>query len=417
MGLFSLLTQFKNMKEIKKLNSTIEVVNETEHTNITGLWNDSSLMCRFSKGEDLSFFDTIVLPEEFSAIIHKDEKCIEFIFAPILSDNIVIDRKFEFNYNNESFIVSYESPSPILETLAKNFRPMEESTETQYRNLRAFKDFYREDKTPGMEKFFKDRIPISFFVKGNINKIENYTEFAKSLNFYMAFYHRKSPSILIFNEKQETEEFNEYCHTTDNGFPKHINSLKVDPVILDLFHIAAETPNIRMKYIFYYQVLEYCSYYYLNDDLKRKLNNVVKNPDIINNSNHYSKILIEEFKNYFKTNDDRLKLEKLINDYVIYSDIEKEIIANHEYFSKDLEFEGGFKIKALIKGENEAKEPHNDILKSIVDRVDKIRNVLVHIRESRENKVILPTRKNNHLLIPYLFLVRRIAETIAIKFE
>lgn len=171
-----------------------------------------------------------------------------------------------------------------------------------------------------------------------------------------------------------------------------------------------------MKYIFYYQVLEYCSYYYLNEDLKRKLNNVVKNPDIINNSDYYSKILVEEFKNYFKANDDRQKLEKLIKGYCSYSDIKNEIIANAEYFSKDLEFEGGFKLDALINSEKEAKNPHKDILKSIVERVDKIRNVLVHIRESRENKVILPTKKNNHLLIPYLFLVRRLAETISIKY-
>lgn len=405
------------MIEFKKLNPTIEFVTETEHININGLWNDSSLMCRFSKEEDLSLFDSIILPEEFSAIIHKNDNCIEFIFGPLHSEDDIINRKFEFNYNNENFKLSFENPTPVLETIAKSFRPNEESTETRYRNLRPFRDFYREDKSPGMEKFFKDKVPISFFVKGNIEKIDNYPEFAKHLNFYMRFYHRRSPGILIFNEKQDKEDFNEYCHTTENGFPEHINSVQIEPVILDLFHIASETPNIRMKYIFYYQVLEYCSYYFLNEDLKRKLNNVVKNPDIINNSNYYSKVLVEEFKNYFKANDDRQKLEKLINSYVNYSDIEKEIIANHKYFSTDLEFEGGFKISALIKGEEEAKNPHKDILKSIVDRVDKIRNVLVHIRESRENKVILPTRKNNHLLIPYLFLVRRIAEIIAIKYE
>lgn len=405
------------MTEFKKNNPTVEFVTETEHINITGLWNDTSLMCRFSKEQDLSFLDTIILPEEFSAIIHKKDNCIEYIFGPLDAEDEIINRKFEFNFNNENFQLSFKSPTLVLETIAKAFRPNEESTETRYRNLRPFRDFYRDDKSPGMEKFFKDRVPISFFVKGNIEKINNHSEFAKHLNFYMSFYHRRSPSILIFSEKQDKENFNEYCHTIENGFPKHINSIQIEPVILDLFHIASETQNIRMKYIFYYQVLEYCSYYFLNEDLKRKLNNVVKNPDIINNSNYYSKVLVEEFKNYFKANDDRQKLEKLVDSYVNYSDIENEIISNHKYFSSDLEFEGGFKIPALIKGEQEAKDPHKDILKSIVDRVDKIRNVLVHIRESRENKVILPTRKNNHLLIPYLFLVRRIAEIIAIKYE
>lgn len=405
------------MKNFKKLNPTVEITTETEHINIKGLWNDSTLMCRFSKGENLEPLKNLTLPEEFSAIIHNDDNCIEFIFGPLINDNEIINRKFQFNYNNETFELSYENSSPALEILAKGFRQIDEISDTRYRNLRLFKDFYREDKPQGLEKFFENRVPISFFLKGNLDKIDSLIEFAKNLNFYMRFYHRRSPAIMIFNENQEKKEFNEYCHATENGFPEHINSIEIEPVILDLFQIASETPNIRMKYIFYYQVLEYCSYYYLNQDLKRKLNNVVKNPDIINNSSLYSKILVDEFKNYFKSNDDRQKLEKLVCDYCSYSDIKNDIISNSDYFSNDLEFEGGFKISALIKGEDDAKDPHKDILKSIVDRVDKIRNVLVHIRESRENKVILPTKKNNHLLIPYLFLVRRIAETIAVKYD
>ena len=49
--------------------------------------------------------------------------------------------------------------------------------------------------------------------------------------------------------------------------------------------------------------------------------------------------------------------------------------------------------------------------------IDTIRNVLVHARESRENVVISPTYKNSDLLRPYLYLLRRIAEVVVIKFE
>jgi len=42
---------------------------------------------------------------------------------------------------------------------------------------------------------------------------------------------------------------------------------------------------------------------------------------------------------------------------------------------------------------------------------------MVHVRESRENKVILPTRHNTDLLIPYMFLIRRIAEVVAYSHE
>lgn len=407
----------QQMKKFKENNPTVEISTETEHLNIEGLWNDPTFMCRFSKDEDLSKLNDIKLPEELSAIIDLKENKIEYIFSPLHKDDTIIGRKYEFNYKSETFELSFEKPSITLEILAKAFREKDASSETRYRNLRSFKDFYRDDKTPGMERFFKDRIPISYVVRGKLDLITDQIDFAKTVNFYNNFYDRKSPSIVIFSEKNTDADFSEFCHNEANGFPKHINSVNVEPVILDLFQIASETKNVRLKYIFYYQVLEYCSYYYLNEGLQRKLNNLVKNPDIINNSNHYSKVLVEEFKNYFKANDDKQKMEKLICDHVSYSDLENEIVMNHAYFSKDIVFDGGFKISALINNENEAKNPHKDIIKSIIDRIDKIRNVLVHIRESRENKVILPTKKNNHLLVPYLFLARRLAEIVAIKYN
>lgn len=406
------------MEAFKKLNPTVEIKEETEHLNITGLWNDSSLMCRYKKNQDLSSLNTIQLPEEFSAIIHVQNNQIEFIFNPIESGAEVVNRDFCFNYNNESYMLSYKESSEVLKLLAMGFHKTEDDRgETYYRNLSMFKGFFSEDKSDRMKEFFKNKVAISFFVEGDISKIEDLKSFSKHVNFYMNYYHRKSPNILIFAEKQEKEVYNEFCHTIENGFPNHINSVKIDPVILDLFGIATRTSSTRMKYIFYYQALEYFSYYYLNFDLKSKLNNVVKNPDIINNADRYSKILIEEFKDYFKSNNDKQKLEMLVVTYCSYSDIESEISANPEYFSKDIEFEGGFKLEALLNNSEEAKKPHRDILKSVVDRIDRIRNVLVHIRESRENKVILATSKNNDLLIPYLFLLRRISEVIAIKYD
>jgi hypothetical protein len=405
------------MKKFKENNPAIKISTETEHVNIEGLWNDATFMCRFSKSEDISKLNDIILPEALSAIIDLKENHVEYIFAPLHEKDALIGRKYEFNYNSETFELSFETPSKTLELLAKGFRPNEDASDTRYRNLRLFKDFYRDDKTPGMERFFKNRVPVSYVVRGNLDLITDQLDFAKTVNFYNRYYDRNSPSILIFSENNPDEDFVEYCHNEANGFPKHINSVNVEPVILDLFQIASETKNVRLKYIFYYQVLEYCSYYYLNEGLQRKLNNLVKNPDIINNSNHYSKVLVEEFKNYFKANDDKQKMEKLVCDHVSYHELANEIIMNHDYFSKDIVFDGGFKISALINNENEAKNPHKDILKSIIDRIDKIRNVLVHIRESRENKVILPTKRNNHLLVPYLFLTRRLAEIVAIKYN
>ncbi|MGC3977786.1 MAG: hypothetical protein QM751_05835 [Paludibacteraceae bacterium] len=151
--------------------------------------------------------------------------------------------------------------------------------------------------------------------------------------------------------------------------------------------------------------------------MKRNLNNILKNPDLISNHNKYSRLIIEEFKNNFKNNDDKIKLEKVVSDYCNYSEIEHEIKQNPTFFYEDINFDGGFILTAILKDKSEIENPPKDIMKKIVDRIDNIRNVLVHIRESRENKVILPTKRNHNLLFAYVFLLRRIAEKVAIKFD
>lgn len=401
-------------------NKEIKKKEEADHINLENLWGDQTFICRFDKSIDFTPIENVELPIELSAFFHKESSILEFIYAPIPETDNVISRSFKFYYDGEEFEASFDRPSEALKLISASFRETDIKSETDYRNLRLFRDYYKPDdiQTEGMKKFFKGKTPISFFIKGNFSKIKNeFVGLSKHLNFYMKYFDRKTPIIVTFETDQTKETFALPCHSEEMKFPEIINCRKIEPVIIDLLKIANETANIRLKYIFYYQVLEYCSYYHLNEELKRKLNNVVKNPDVLNNSSHYSKQIIDEFKNYFKANDDRQKLEKLILDYCDYNDIKLEVKSNHKYFSQDVLFDGGFKIDALIKNEDEAENPSKEILKSIIDKIDKIRNVLVHIRESRENKVILPTKRNNHQLIPYLYLIRRIAEIIAMKYE
>lgn len=399
-------------------NKTIKKKEETDHINFETLWGDDTFMCRFEKTADFSPIENIELPNEFSAIYHKDKSCLEFIYSVIPKTETTTNRKFKFHFEGLEFEAYFDKPSESLNLLASGFRATGVPSDTNYRNLRMFYDFGKNNQSDGLKKFFNDKVPTSFFVSGDFSKIQfDFVRLAKHLNFYMRYFDRKTPVILIFNTDKEKEKFVLPCHTETKEYPETINARKVEPVILDLLQVASETNNIRLKYIFYYQILEYCSYYHLNEELKRRLNNIVKNPDVLNNSGHYSRQIIEEFKNYFKTNDDKQKLEKLILDYCEYDDIKLEIKCNSQYFSQEIVFDGGFKLPALIKNADEAENPSKDILKNIVDKIDKIRNVLVHIRESRENKVILPTKNNNHQLIPYLYLIRRISEIIAIKYE
>ena len=88
------------------------------------------------------------------------------------------------------------------------------------------------------------------------------------------------------------------------------------------------------------------------------------------------------------------------------------MITDEKIFDKI--YSGAKETKEKKKEKDRLKQ---ELINSIADRIERIRNVLVHIRESRENKVIFPTRNNNRKLLPYLYLVRRMSEIIAMKYN
>lgn len=409
----------KNLEILKKNNPSIEIVEETDHINISKMWDDSTFMCRLEKTTNFSPLANVSFPNELSAIYHKDTSTLEVIFSPILKNDPINERVFNFFYKGVEFKASFGEPTELFKIIATGFRETDNSSDTDYRNLRKFRDYYKQDTLPKyIQKYFENREPINFFIQGDFDKAaSNFVAIAKHLNFYMHYYDRETPVLVIFEQEQDKEDYKTPCITKSNGFPKVINFTTFDPVLIDLFQVSRRTANVRLKFIFYFQVLEYCAYYHLNDDLKKRLTNIIKRPDLLNNTNDYSKLLIEEFKDYFRQNDDSIKLEKLLLDFCTWHDIKHEIECNKEYFSIDLVFDGGLRIPALISDKETFETEPKGILKSAKGNIEKIRNVLVHLRESRENKVILPTPKNNNLLIPYLHLIQRIAEKIAIQHE
>jgi len=426
----------KSLETFKKTNSSIEILEETEHININNLWSDNSFMCRFDKDSDFSSLEDIELPCELNAIFHKNEQKLEFIFAPLSNDQHYLNRKTTFYYKGIELKTEFGQPSEALKLLSMGFRKIDTPNDSSYRNLEIFCDYYRlDDQNEPMKKYFEDKIPYSFYVQGDFKKTKNeFVQICKHLNVYLKYFDRKSPIIAIVNNDAKSDSYKIPCYTNDNSYPEQISANVIDPVAIDLLQVAQETGNSRLKYLFYFQVLEYFAYYYLDEELKRKLSNILKSPDLLHNSGSYTKTIIEELKDYSNNTSDKQKLTRLLNDYLTVDDILNELKCNIKNFSNDLEFDGNFKIPAILQDEKsleklffegkETKEKKkerlkakSDLISNIADRIDNIRNVLVHIRESRENKVILPTRNNNRKLIPYIFLIRRIAETIAIKYE
>lgn len=403
------------MDRIKKFtanNNCIKAENKEEKLIINNCWNDSSIRFEFSNDEDLAYMDNIVLPKELFAIFHKAANKYEFIFLPLSEE---YKRSFEYIFCGQTYKLYYGPPTNECKELASHvlLNDTADINERAYGMLR-YSQYYAEEGR-NQEPLF----PTNFFIEGDFTIIpyEKQIDFFRHVNFMMSYYDRQSPRILIYNETEENiSDIKIPCRSYNETFPTIINSKHFDTTLLELMEAARRTGSYRLKYIFYFQVLEYCSYYYIENSLKRKITNIIKSPDILN-SEKYSNRIIEIYSEYFKSNKDDKRMERLLLDLCTYDDIKDELKINSKYFIQDMCFEGGFSIKGLFKDEAEIDAPPQNIIPTIRKNVDSIRNVLVHARESRENSEIKPSQKNAQLLMPYLFLLRRIAETVIIKFE
>lgn len=413
-------THQKYIDKIKKINTEINIDSTTDDKYIiSNAWNDKSFQIECKKSNLKSISNVRFVPQLF-AIYHTEIKELEYIFTVLSENEPLILREFEFVFNNRIFVAKFKQTSKVIKTLASGL--IESSLEDSHcRNLLIFRDYQLDEskKSPYMRKYFVDKIPYSFNISGPFDEIKtNFIDFSRHLNMYMQYFDRKMPIIVIEQESEETT-YKQPCKLNHGAFPTRINATTIDPTALELLLTARETASQRLKYIFYYHVLEYFAYYYLDEVSKKKLRNMLSNPDLLGNSDHYIKLIMELYQDASKSGD-KDKLIKLLKNNISFDDIKDEIICNVDYFTSDIEFDGGFRLNKLPHSKDVFTNKSDtiagdELIKTIVERIDKLRNVLVHVRESRENKVILPNIKNNRKLLPYIYLVRRIAELISIK--
>lgn len=413
------------MKEdFKKNNTYSEVIEETKHIKIEKPWNDDTFIILLDKKDkNINKLKNVILVDYLAAVYHLKDDVLEFIFQPLSGEDEehFLSRRFEYNYEGDTFKCYFDKTSDALSLIAKGFQRIKTSSKTQFRELRMLNDYFTLDEQPEfIKEFFKDAKPYSFYVKGNLKKYaEDFTYFLRLFNFYLEYFERGCPQVIIYKKEYYDEEFTEPCYSTDpTNFPDIINAKNIDYTILETLSIAHRTEDTRLQFIFYFQVLEYCTYYFLDNNIKKELNNILKRPDINSKSKEYTRNILENLQDHFnKYRNDSDKMEKIFTEYITYDDIILELLENGDYFCKDVEFDGGLVIKKLFNKPEEIENSNDNMLSTIRKNIERIRNVLVHLREQRENKVILPTPDNDKKLLPYLYLIKRISEKIAIQYE
>lgn len=375
-------------------------------------WEDRTISIRLYGKYVPQLIDTLnslVLPPRFSAIFHIDTNIAEFIWSAISNDEETTSRSFNFNFNGRNYKCYYAQASDKLRMLATHALRRVWYSPSEHRNILSLRQYFRDrEEDPDQVEGFT---PISFFIEGFNSYDETFlVELSKNLNFNMQYFDRGSPVIDIHFLTSSPEIANEPIQYINESFPNIIVSKSKDSLLLDLSSEALQS-EVRMKYLYHYQIIERASYFYLSDSTKSKLNKLLNSPDIQNNTDIYIESITETVLEDSRA-DDESKVEKVTKSLCNPQNLWKEISSNIAFYSKPTSFDGGFTTNPIIPEDGDYKYFCSCWHPSLIHQIRHIRNALVHGREKTSGSAISPTRYNDQLLRPWVTIVRRIAEDI-----
>jgi hypothetical protein len=183
--------------------------------------------------------------------------------------------------------------------LAKHFRPVEKDFDSDFRGLaRISRRRYLEaafgPPPPEVVETLAARPPVSFFIDG----LDQFTEtdavaLAKHLNLYMGHFWRETPRVVIRDvSSQEPGPTKPTKTTSIEDLPTAISANELDPYLLDLL-LVARSGNPRLRFIQYYQVLEYAAFYWTEESVKTSIRRLLSSPDLPGRLDDYVPRLIE----------------------------------------------------------------------------------------------------------------------------
>jgi len=229
----------------------------------------------------------------------------------------------------------------------------------------------------------------------------------------MKYYDNRSPIIVIRDEDAGISEDRFYPKRYfEPIFPTDMAIHAVDEIILRLLEVADET-SPRFAFLYYYQVIEYVAFYFVNEKTKTALRKFLRDPTMIGcPEDKVSEVFV--VLSEIHHNDD-VKMKSAIKEFCDPNAIWREIVHDKEFFTESIVFDGGFELPPLISIDTTENSWSANWVPILFDNFTKIRNCIVHARERRQGKVILPSDANNRKINRYLPLISRVAMQIAIR--
>jgi len=407
------------VKKFSSNNPHVKISKEDDKLIINQPWGqeDGQISIPLNDTAAIEQLQHLLINPRFDALMHLDKNEAEFIFAFLDPKNEresgYVDRAFKFHFQGVAFECVFREPSKQLFLISKYYRRLPSGLEQTVPQLVAFRDCQRIKELPDQVKeFFQKRVPRCFFVKSSVPLKEiDWELFSTHLNLLMRYYDRKSPIIVVRPTEDIKERAVEPLRYVEGCFPAELSFKPTDNILLRLIEVARSSEP-RFAFIYYYQVFEYAGFYFIDAKTKSSLTRLLRSPSFINCADERVSELLSVLTDAAQNEEGRIRrvIEEFCEPKILWKDIEQ----NKKFFCADLTFEGGFVVPKLISSDLTEEGWCEMWTPKLIDQVTKIRNCLVHAREKRESRVILPTRANDIKIWKYLPLVSRMAEQIVI---
>jgi hypothetical protein len=378
-------------------------------------WGDEALVFTIPKDDPQTLFDVlnaVLLPHQFSGLWHTDSKDFEILYTALPlggEQSAMKDRKFVFTFRGKDYTCEFMRSSDRFLCLAEHVQPI--SPSAKHRNIPSYQYYVHAEKGIGGAVKIPDMSPISFWIRNFDWEDETAVALCRHLNFYISYYDTASPTIDIHAPTQEGGEPRE--RYIAGSFPKTIVATELNS---NLMHFWAGTRggDVFRRFLYSYQILEFASFYYVEDNIKRAVKMALSTPHI---KDEMDQVIIEVIDSVRESKIwEGTKMNSLLKEVVDPKLIWREVEKNKDYFCKTIEFDGGFILKPLVVEKTTIETFVHDWHDKFNGTIRGIRNALSHGKEQSMSSVIAPTASNFANIQPWTALISVAAGEVVVYY-
>ena len=398
-------------------NPEADIRTDGREPSVSRPWGEDAIEFPLRNDDEELFeaLNAVRLPPRFTALWHEDKEELEVIFAVLGKENHLLERGFEFWYRGNCYHCGFGPSSLRLRAIARNARFSARLSRgglsiSDFRNLQPFNRYeHLLEERPDAD-YITNGKPTSFWIRGIDGYDEDHiVDFVRNLNFHMSYFDRDTPKIIIHEEPGEPRWANDRYRPDDSSFPDSLTGRDVDQHLLILWGSAQEGDPF-LRFIHYYQILEYAGFCHVRDKIRRDVERAIAAPDASSRADRVAQQLLDAVA--ADKRDDIAKINEMIQDCVDTNEMYDIMQGSLKAFSEEVKLDGGFILPALFSTSIEYEEFAQSWNQKFVPALHRVRNALVHARESRQSTTIAPTTANQGRLSPWLLPLSQTAARV-----